>query len=179
MTLNLDQVFMGWCAILMNVFHEVPCNFCNIWIFQQPPPKILQCNHVSLIFNAMDHGGNLLDQSQIGTCKHSKKIDIYFINWMHHELMWNNMPIFSKYDLYDYGYLAFASFPMKSNCHMTHWQGASLLLILCMYSFAFAHGIQVAMTSTMCPRPRHGFLQKITKVTFCERTIICTNMFTT
>jgi hypothetical protein len=37
----------------------------------------------------------------------------------------------------------------------------------------------VAMTSTMCPRPRHGFLQKITKVTFCERTIICTNMFTT
>jgi len=67
-----------WVGILMNVFHEVPCNFCNIWIFQQPPPKTLQCNHVSLNFDAMDHGGNLLDQSCIG--KHNKKLDIHFIN---------------------------------------------------------------------------------------------------
>jgi len=31
---------------------------------------------------------------------------------MHHQLLWNNMPILVKYDPYDYGYLAFASFLM-------------------------------------------------------------------
>jgi hypothetical protein len=39
---------------------------------------------------------------------------------------------------------------------MTHWQGASLLfLILSMYSFTLAHGIQVVMTSTMCQNVQH------------------------
>jgi len=64
------------------------------------------------------------------------------------------MLILLKYDPYYYEYLAF--FSSGPNCHMTHWQGASLLfLILSMYSFTLAHGIQVVMTSTMCQYVHH------------------------
>jgi hypothetical protein len=41
-------------------------------------PKTLQCSHICLISNAMDHGGNLLDHSCIGTHK-LKRLNIHFI----------------------------------------------------------------------------------------------------
>jgi hypothetical protein len=62
-----------------------------------------------LISNAMDLVDNPLDKSCIGTYT-QKRLDVHFINWMHHQRMCNNMSIFTKYDPYDYGYLAFTSF---------------------------------------------------------------------
>jgi hypothetical protein len=75
MKFNPNQVLHG---LMCHPRKCVPCSTMQLLqhldISTTSSPKTLQCNHICLISNAIDHGGSLLDQSCIGTHKHTKKI---------------------------------------------------------------------------------------------------------